>query len=194
MKTFPPSPLAGFSDQFITTQGVIAVHASPADLDRLVTHALVSLANQRERVAVIAVNTYFDSYGITRLAREQYLNPQSVRQQIQVVHADTIYQVQQGVQRLATSSERFSNIFVLKLLEPFFNKRIAPVEAQKVLTKTLDTLQELGAHRARVLITVPPAKNPTRSYLIAQVERMADSYIQIPTAAQPIEPMQAALF
>lgn len=195
MPTFASAliPLPPFFHQIETARGVIAINASQNDLRAPLTATLVALAAQGQRIAIVLANNDFDVYALVRLAKQEGLEPRPILRRIEITRTETVHQVKRCFQRLADSPAGFSVVLAIGLLEPFQDEDILWTDAQRLLNDTLAALKELSVRQVKVLVTLPQLKHSTRPYLMQQLARQVDSYIEFAPPLPLAEPAQLRL-
>jgi hypothetical protein len=168
----------------LTRTGLLAIYASHAQMAVPLTQTLIALAGQGEHIAVIVADNHFEADEIARNVPDEL---------IKVARGETPHQVRRLVQRLLATRVSYSVVVVIGLLEPFYDEQVKWTVAQRLLTDTLQLLNEL-ARSLCVLVLITPAPKPTRPYLKIQVSRSADRFIELPVLALPENSLQARLF
>jgi hypothetical protein len=176
------------------TPGLVAL-AAPEPLARApVTRALTALAARGRRLAVIVCDNQFDVYAIARAAPHYGGDPGTVLQRLYNSRAETCHQVHACILRLKCAQSEWSAIFVLGLLEHFYDEDIRLEQVQWLLTDSLRHLKHLSVAGIPVIITVAPPRQPGRESLLQVVARAVDVYAEpLPSARQLAAPLQLEL-
>lgn len=164
--------------------GLVVLSAPHKQFTPALTQTLVALANQGEHIAVIVADNHFEADEIARRAPGE---------SVKVARGETPYQVRRLVQRVLAARLSYSVLVVSGLLEPFYDEQVKWTVARHLLADTLQLLNDL-ARTLSVLVVLTPAPVPTRHYLLEQVSRAADRYIELPALVASDTSLQARLF
>jgi hypothetical protein len=182
IKNTPPrAPLPALDPGRIPIESQILVlfgHAS--ELHPLVLQSLCLRASRGERLGVIVGDNRLNEYAMARLARGQGFDPSAVLAQIEFSRPFTCHQLHHCLMNLVGErTSQWRALYVLGLLETFWDEDIRYVDALHLLGEILTRLRQIAAQKRSVLVTVsPPPKETTRQELIARVLDAADTYWQ----------------
>ena len=179
--TLPCAPLPALDPGRIPIESQILVlfgHAS--ELHPLILQSLCLRASRGERLGVIVGDNRLDEYAMARLARGRGFDPSAVLAQIEFSRPFTCHQLHHCV--LDLIDERIGvwrALYVLGLLDTFWDEDIHYAEARQLLGEILARLRRIAAQNRSVLVTLslPPAET-TRQDLITRVLNVADTYWQ----------------
>ena len=159
---------------------ILVLFGHAAELHPLVLQSLCLRASRGERLGVIVGDNRLNEYAMARLARARGFDPSAVLAQIEFSRPFTCHQLHHGVLDLV--GERIGEwraLYVLGLLETFWDEDIRYAEATHLLGQVLARLSQIAAQNRSVLVTLsPPPAETTRLELIARVLDAADAYWQ----------------
>jgi hypothetical protein len=159
---------------------ILALFGATSELHPLVLQSLFVRTRRGERVGVIVGDNHLNAYTLARLARAHGFNPTTLLAQIEFSRPFTCHQLHHCIANLvAEKSREWSALYVLGLLDPFYDEDIRlPIVAQ-LLNDALARLRHIALQELSVLVTIsPPPSETTRGELIARVLRAADAYWQ----------------
>jgi hypothetical protein len=156
---------------------VAAVAARESYSHPLVIQSLATHAARGERLGVLVGHNRFDVYALSRLAIEHGLDPRPILERIELSRAFTCHQLHRRVLTLgAPQTGRWSALYVLGLLDTFYDEDVKQYEARRLLNECLMKLKEIAASGLPVLITVSAPQEPGREHFLEEVARQADMY------------------
>lgn len=103
---------------------------------------LTLLAARGRRVRTFDGGNCFDGYFVARLARRLQPDAHALLERIQLSRAFTCFQL---VQLLETSEPESEPLFVLNLLDTFYDESVPLREVERLLTSTVSHLKRLAA-------------------------------------------------
>ena len=143
----------------------------------LVVQSLAAHAARGERLGVLVGHNRLDVYGIARLVAEHGLDPAVILARIELSRAFTCHQLHR---RIITLTERdawrWSMLYVLGLLDTFYDEDVKYPEVSRLLVESLARLRQLAAAGLPVLVTASAPKEPGRERLLGLVAERADVY------------------
>jgi hypothetical protein len=174
---------------------VVAVAARDSFTHPLVIQSLAAHAARGERLGVLIGHNRFDVYALSRLAIEHGLDPRPMLERIELSRAFTCHQLHRRILTLGTPhTERWSALYVLGLLDTFYDEDVKQYEARRLLSECLVKLKEIAAGGLPVLITVSAPQEPGREHFLEMVAGQADMYwAPVEEAPRLTGPRQLAL-
>jgi hypothetical protein len=179
--TLSSTPLLALDPGRIPIESQILVlfgHAS--ELHPLILQSLCLRASRGERLGVIVGDNRLNDYAIARLARGRGFDPSAVLAQIEFSRPFTCHQLHHCVLDLVGERiDAWRALYVLGLLDTFWDEDIRYAEAMQLLGEILVRLRQIAAQNRSVLVTLslPPAET-TRRDMIARVLNAANAYWQ----------------
>ncbi len=156
---------------------VVAVAARESFSHPLVIESLAAHAARGERLGVLIGHNRFDVYALSRLALEHGLDPRPVLARIELSRAFTCHQMHRRILTLGVPrAQRWSALYVLGLLDTFYDEDVKQYEARRLLNECLLKLKEVAASGLPTLITVSAPQEPGREHFLEEVARQADMY------------------
>ncbi len=156
---------------------VIAVAARESYSHTLVIQSLAAHAARGERLGVLIGHNRFDVYTLSRLALEHGFDPRPLLARIELSRAFTCHQLHRRIVTLdAAHMQRWSALYVLGLLDTFYDEDVKHHEASRLLHESLRKLKEIAASGLPVLITVSAPQEPGREHFLDVVAHKADLY------------------
>lgn len=156
---------------------VAAVAARESYSHPLVIQSLAIHAARGERLGVLVGHNRFDVYALSRLASEHGLDPRPILRRIELSRAFTCHQLHRRIVTLGAShTQRWSALYVLGLLDTFYDEDVKPYEARRLLNESLAKLKEIAGSGLPVLITVSAPQEPGREHFLQDVARGADVF------------------
>jgi hypothetical protein len=156
---------------------VVAVAAPESFSHPLVIQSLAAHAARGERLGVLIGHNRFDVYVLSRLAVENGLDPRPILERIKLSRAFTCHQLHRRILTLRVPcTKRWSALYVLGLLDTFYDEDVKHHEAVRLLNESLAKLKEIAASGLPVLITVSAPKEPGRQHFLEVVAHQADLY------------------
>jgi hypothetical protein len=155
---------------------VLALFGRAAELHPLVLQSLFLRAARGERLGVVVGDNRLNGYALARLARRYGFDPSALLAQIEFSRPFTCHQLHHGVVDLVPERARtWRALYVLGLLETFWDEDIRYPIAARLLDEILSRLGQIAMQNLPVLVTVsPPPKETTRQEFITRVLRAAD--------------------
>jgi hypothetical protein len=162
-----------------------------APIHTLLLQSVCLRAARGESLALIVGDNRLDAYHLARLIRAQGLDPDEVLQRVALSRPFTCYQLHHSILTFDTSPQRgWSALYVMGLLELFYDQDIKLPEAERLVHSTLAGLKRIAANGLPILITiavtpsasgmpyVAPPKLRGREHFVELVTRAADVYWQ----------------
>ncbi len=183
------------SIQWMRPFQLVAVAAADTSLHPLVIQSLAVRAERGERVGLVIGHNRFDLYALTRLAREHGFDPTRWLTQIQLSRAFTCHQLHHRLVTLDRLVARdWCALYVLGLLDTFYDESVEYHEAARLLSAVLAALKRIARAGLPVLITLPVSTPSGRERLAQLVARAADDYWELVTTRPRLAaPIQLAL-
>lgn len=174
---------------------VAAVAARESYSHPLVIRSLAAHAARGESLGVLVGHNKFDVYALSRLASEHGLDPVPILQRIELSRAFTCHQLHRRILTLAPPhTQRWSALYVLGLLDTFYDEDVKQYEAKRLLYESLRKLKDIAAEGLPVLITVSAPQEPGREHFLEIVAGHADMFwAPVEQAPQLTGPKQLAL-
>lgn len=192
------TPLIALDPEKIPIESKVLVlfgHAS--ELHPLVLQSLFLRASRREQLGLIVGDNRFSAYALARLARGRGFDPSALLARIEFSRPFTCHQLHHGVLNLVEErTNEWGALYVLGLLETFYDEDIRYGDATRLLQEILIQLRQIASQGLSILVTIsPPPKETTRKEFIARVIRAADAYWQpSPEAIEHFTAYQAAMW
>lgn len=156
---------------------VAAVAARDSYSHLLVIQSLAAHAARGERLGVLIGHNRFDVYSLARLASEHGLDPRPILERIELSRAFTCHQLHRRILTLgAPHTRRWSALFVLGLLDTFYDEDVKQHEAKRLLYESLRKLKEIAGGGLPVLITASAPQETGREDFLGIVARQADMF------------------
>jgi hypothetical protein len=156
---------------------VAAVAARESYSHPLVIQSLAAHAARGERLAVLIGHNGFDVYALARLALEHGLDSRLILERIELSRAFTCHQLHRRILTLgAPRTDRWSALYVLGLLDIFYDEDVKQNEARRLLNDCLVKLKEIAGSGLPVLITVSAPQEPGREHFLEIVAGHADLF------------------
>lgn len=156
---------------------VAAVAARESYSHPLVIQSLAIHAARGERLGVLVGHNRFDVYALSRLAIEHGLDPRPILERVELSRAFTCHQLHRRILTLGIPhTQRWSALYVLGLLDTFYDEDVKQYEARRLLNESLLKLREIAADGLPVLITVSAPQEPGRECFLEEVARRVDLY------------------
>ena len=161
---------------------LVAVCGAHAQIHPLVLQSLCVRAIRGENLALLVGNNRFDLYALARLVRAQGAEPASVLSRIVLQRAFTCYQLVHGIATLHPSE--FDALYVVGLLDMFYDRDIRENEAQRLVLATLHNLKQIALDGLPILITLSPPKQPGRETFVGYAQQHADVWWEPPPVSK----------
>ncbi len=161
----------------------------------MVIRSLAAQAARGERVGVVVGHNRFDLYALARLAQSHGLDPRPLLARIELSRAFTCHQLHRRIMTLDPAKRRWSALYVLGLLDTFYDEDVKGYEAARLLRESLARLRALS-DEGPVLVTVFAPKEPGREHFLELTAQAVDVYWEPPREAQalPAAPQLALPF
>lgn len=204
----PPDPA-----QFPRPYQLIVLLGDRAPLHDLVLQSLCHRAARRQNLAVVAADNHFDAYHLARLARARGFDPAALLPSIVLSRPFTCHQLHQRIATLAAAPALpWHALYIIGLLDTFYDEDVRLHEAQRLLQTTLVHLKQIAAVGLPVLVTLTLTsshtqrtsskdmttshpRQPGRESFIELVKRAADTYWQpAPAILQQLQARQLPLY
>ncbi len=159
----------------------------------LLTRSLAWILLRHHHLYLIDGANAFDAYGLTRLIMKQRQDPRVMLKRIHLSRAFTCYQLAERIASLssshpeqpvlslskeseAQSKESLRAVYLVGLLDTFYDEDVPLVEATRLLNQMLAQLQQLAGRGALIIITtkLPPVEAAARAVLVQRVKESAD--------------------
>ncbi len=173
----------------------VALQTSLSGFPPRVVHALAVQAARGENVGVILGDNRFEIYALAQWAHAQQLDPRPLLAHIELSRTFTCHQLHRRVLTLDVTQLRcWSVLYVLGLLDTFYDEDVRHHEAARLLRECLDRLRAISTHGLPVLITVSPPREPGREHFVGLVRTCVDLYRELDGAIPELDaPRQLAL-
>lgn len=169
---------------------------------RALLACLTVLATEGHAVQVFDGGNRFDGYFIARLARRLSSDPRAVLERIRLSRAFTCFQLAQLIEsapdvpaRPDTAEDPCSALFVLDLLNTFYDESVPLRDVERLLTTTVMHLKRLaGSGPVIVGAREPRALVKERWSLLDQLQTVSDSAWLLRSPEAPRASAQLSLF
>lgn len=169
-----------------------ALAAPDSRLQPLITQSLAVHAGRGDHLGAIIGHNQFDVYALARWARARGQNPRPLLAHIELSRAFTCHQLHRRIVTLdAQPRVDWAALYVLGLLETFYDEDVKVYEATRLLNESLYHLKSIAAKGLPVLITISAPKEPGREHFLELVARAVAVYAlpapdapQLPAATQ----------
>lgn len=189
-KYFPPSALTSA----LPPSRVVAVIARASVVHPLVIQSLATRILRSESVGVLLGDNRFDLYELARLVQAHLGQRAPLLDRVEISRAFTCYQLHQRLLTLDPAQKNWRALYVLGLLDTFYDESVAVHEAARLLQAGLKACRSLAARNLPVLMTISASPQPGREKFIAQVANMADVYVELQAPPGPPVPLQRKMF
>lgn len=176
---------------------IVLLCGPAAALHPLVLQSLLLRAFRHEQLGVIVGDNRFDAYLFARFAKARGLDPSALLPQIQFSRPFTCHQLHHCILDLAGKGvSPWHALYVLGLLETFWDEDIRYRDATRLLNEILVRLRHIALQGLSVLVTVSlPPKETTRREFVMRVTRASDAYWEpMPGAVEPFTARQTTLW
>lgn len=162
---------------------VVAVAAPETWAHPRVIESLAAHTARGETVGVLIGHNRLDLHALTRLAHAHGLAPAPLLRRIYVSRAFTCHQMHRRIITLGGQEnketrnpveQRWSALYVLGLLDTFYDEDVQYAEAARLLRECLDRLHALAAGGLPVFITLEAPREPGRERMVALALAAAD--------------------
>ena len=163
---------------------LVAFAAPDSTIHPIAIQSLARQAECGERVGVIIGHNRFDLYMLIQLVRHAGFDVEQMLAHIQLSRAFTCHQLHQRVLTLGDEPTRpWRALYVLGVLETFYDESVVYHEATRLLNDTLAKLKQMANAGLPVLITFSMPKQPGREGLAKAVAQVADEYWEFAASA-----------
>ncbi len=172
---------------------LVALAARETQAHPLVIRSLAAHAARGERLGVLIGHNRLDVYGIARLAQSHGLDPRPLLARIELSRAFTCHQLHRRILTLDIKAKGWDALYVLGLLDTFYDEDVKPHEAARLLRESLARLKGLAVGGLPVLITVSAPKVAGREQFLQLVAGQVDVWWEPPPEARalPVPPQLA---
>lgn len=144
----------------------------PRVIESLALHAM-----RGERLGMIIGDNRFALHTLTRLVRQRGYAPATLLTRIELSRAFTCHQLHHCILSLdAASVRRWHALYVLGLLDTFYDESVPAHEAARLLREALQHLGDLSRQGLTILSTAAPPKQPGREKLLHLVAEQVNEY------------------
>lgn len=163
--------------QLLIPSQVVALAAPDTAIHPRVIQSLAMRTQRGESVGVIIGHNRFALYTLTRWAHTHGFDPAALLDRIELSRAFTCYQLHRRILTLdAELLRRWRALYVLGLLDTFFDESVKYYEAARLLKDVLAQLKRIARTGLPVLITLSAPKKPGRESFLKLVADGADEY------------------
>ncbi len=152
----------------------------------LITTSLVRLLMWNVALYRLDGANAFDAYGLTRQVARRGADPRLVLARVHVSRAFTCYQLVERLAALAPLPSHMEHyvLYVLGLLDTFYDENVPLPEAERLLDQALAELRRLRTQGALIVLAckLPPYEAADRAVLVERVQAQADSSMRIDAA------------
>ena len=161
--------------QLLIPSHVVALAAPDSLVHPLVVQSLARRTQRGERVGMVIGHNCFALYTLARLARAGGGDPARRLDCIELSRAFTCYQLHRRILTLdAALLQRWRALYVLGLLDTFFDESIEYHQAAHLLNDVLTQLKRVTRTGLPVLITLSAPPKPGRESFLELVAASAD--------------------
>ena len=159
---------------------ILVLLGSSSELHPLVLKSLFVRTQRNERVGIAVGDNRLDAYTLAHAMRQHEYDPASLLSRIAFSRSFTCTQLHHSIVHLvADKIKDWSALYVLGLLETFYDEDVQLSVAARLLNDVLAQLRRLANQGLSILITLAPLPHHgPRSGFIAKVLRAADVYWQ----------------
>lgn len=189
--SLPPEPPAPDPRRLPLPAKITVLCGAHAPIHSLLLQSASLRAARAERLGILVGDNRFDAYQLARLVRARGLDPDVVLPRVALSRPFTCYQLHHSVLTFnACPQRRWSALYVMGLLELFYDQDIKLPEAERLVRSTLAGLKRIAARGLPILITiavaplasgtphVAPPRLQGREHFVELVRRAADVYWQ----------------
>ncbi len=188
----PPEPGSGRALAVPTK--MVALAAPDRAVHPLAVRSLARRAQRGERIGVIIGHNRFDLYTFARLAQRSGFDPRAFLAQIELSRAFTCHQLHRRILTLDPAAKHpWQALYVLGLLETFYDESVDYHEAARLLHGCVAHLQRLARAGLPVLVTLSRPDQPGRDRLQELVARLTDEYWTLDESPAPADTMPTQL-
>lgn len=189
--SLPPEPPVPAPRRLPPPAKITVLCGAHAPIHSLLLQSVCLRAARGEPLALLAGDNRFDAYQLARLVRARGFDPEVVLPRVAVSRPFTCYQLHHSILAFNPySRRRWSALYVMGLLELFYDQDIKRSEAERLVRSTLAGLRRIAASGLPILITIAvapaasgmshvvPPKLQGREHFVELVRRAADVYWQ----------------
>lgn len=170
--------VATLPDLALTHARLVALAAPEGIAHPRVIQAIACHAARGDHLGLIIGHNRFALYDLTRAAYWHGFDPETVLTQIELSRAFTCYQLHHRIVSLdAQAGRRWSALYVLGLLDTFYDESVPYCEAARLLQELMLHLQKLARLGLPIAITASAPERPGRERLLDLVAQ-ADEYVE----------------
>jgi hypothetical protein len=138
-------------------------------------------AARGERLALIVGDNRLDAYRLARLARARGFDPDEVLQRVLLSRPFTCYQLHHSIATFdPDGAGDWSALYVMGLLELFYDGDIRLREAERLVRSTIRNLKRIAARGLPVLVSMYELSSTSargdRAHFLELVARAANTY------------------
>ncbi len=160
-------------------QKIMALCGDSKPIHALILQSLCIRAARGERLSLVIGDNHFDAYRLARLVRAHGFDPAALVPHIELSRPFTCYQLQHRIFSLDAQNQAACDaLYVIGLLETFYDEDVKEGEAVRLLAQTLARLKSIAAKGLPILLSMALPKLPGRESFIEIVKRAADAYWQ----------------
>lgn len=161
--------------QLLVPARVIALQGPDSVIHPQVIQSIATRTTHAERVGLIIGHNRFALYALSRWARHHRIAPSELLERIDLSRSFTCFQLHQRISRLdAKTTNPWRTLYVLGLLDTFYDESVDYSTAARLLHASLAHLKRIAGAGLPVLITISLPKQPGREGLIELVRNSAD--------------------
>ncbi len=161
-------------------------------LARILVGKAAQAADLSHRLYLVDGANAFDAYGLARLITRQGQDPHLILKRIHVSRAFTCYQLAERIATLTPCPSPWQKeeerdgepppaLYLLGLLDTFYDESVPLVEARRLLDQVLAQLCQWRARGALVIIVtkLPPVKTEKRAVMVWRIKEHANAVCRI---------------
>jgi hypothetical protein len=155
---------------------------------------MVVRAQRGERLGALIGDNRFDLYTLVRLAKARGLDPELLLGRIELSRAFTCHHLHRRACTLDPALVRkWQALYVLGLLDTFYDESVKYHEAARLLGETLARLKQIAAMGLPIRVTLSPPRHRGRESLVRVVQRAVDAYWEFSPEPRYSQSSQLAL-
>lgn len=161
------------------SQKIIALCGDSKSTHSLILQSLCIRAARGEHLALVVGDNHFDVYRLARLSRAHGFDPAALLSCIELSRPLTCYQLQHRVLSLcAQNQDAYDALYVIGLLETFYDEDVKESEAVRLLIQILTHLKIVAADGLPILLSMALPKLGGRAHLMELVKHAVHAYWQ----------------
>ncbi len=177
--------------QLLIPSRIVALNAPDALIHPYVMQLLAARTHHGERVGAVIGHNRFALYTITRWAHQHHVDAAALLNHIDLSRAFTCFQLHRRIVTLdAENYKRWRALFVLGLLDTFYDESVEYHRAARLVKESLAHLKQIARSGLPVLITFSLPKQTGREGLVKLVASEVDAYWEYASNAPPASPTQ----